>query len=70
MSGTQARTALATYRDAVTELVKAGQPFDDVEQAIDDVADLSLDQKAALWLFAFSLRNRDDERLLAQPHSG
>jgi hypothetical protein len=47
---------MASYRDAVTELVRAREPFGDVEDAIDEVTDLTQDQRAALWLFAFSLR--------------
>jgi hypothetical protein len=57
---------MESYRDAVTELVRAGEPFADVERAIDEVAELSMDQKAALWLFAFSLRDRDEDRREAQ----
>ena len=49
---------MASYRDAVAELFKAGEPFGDIEVAIDEVADLSMDEKAALWLFAFSLRDQ------------
>jgi hypothetical protein len=67
MSGTQARPALASYRDAVTELIRAGEPFDDVEDAIDEATDLTTDEKAALWLFAFSVRGRDDQQRGAQP---
>ena len=51
MSGTQHTPALVSYRDTVAELVGAGEPFGDVEQAIDGIADLTTDQKAALWLF-------------------
>jgi len=47
---------LARYRDAVTQLIQLGEPFGHVEDAIDEVTDLTTDQKAALWLFAFSLR--------------
>ena len=67
MSGTRTRAPLASYRDVVTELVRAGEPFGHVEQAIDEVADLTTDQKAALWLFAFSLRDRDEHRRDAWP---
>jgi hypothetical protein len=62
MSGAQDRPAMASYRDAVAELVGAGEEFGDIEEAIDDVADLTIDQKAALWLFAFSLRDRSDRQ--------
>jgi hypothetical protein len=59
---------LVRYRDAVTELMETGETFGDVEDAIDDVADLTLDQKAALWLFAFSLRDPAEQRLDARSH--
>jgi hypothetical protein len=57
MSETYARPAMAGYRDAVTELLEAGEPFGEVENAIDKVAELNEDEKAALWLLAFSQRN-------------
>ena len=41
MGGTQGRPALASYRDTVTELIRAGEPFGEVEDAIDAVADLA-----------------------------
>jgi hypothetical protein len=68
MSGTHPRRALAGYRDAVAERMKRGEPFGDVEDAIDDVVDLTLDQKAALWLFAFSLRDQTEQQLDARAH--
>jgi hypothetical protein len=64
--GTQLRPALASYRDAVAELVKTGEPFGDVEDAIDEVAALTKDEKAALWLFAFSLRDPSEQQLDAR----
>jgi hypothetical protein len=67
MSGTHGRSALASYRDAVTELVRAGESFGDVEDAIDHVPDLTTDQKAALWLLAFSLRDPSAQQLGARP---
>jgi hypothetical protein len=48
--------------------MKWGEPFGDVEDAIDDVADLTTDQKAALWLFAFSLRDPSQQQLDARAH--
>jgi hypothetical protein len=68
MSGTHRRSALASYRDAVTELITAGEPFGEVEDAIDEVADLNTDQKAALWLLAFSLRDPTEQQLDARAH--
>jgi hypothetical protein len=43
MSGTQLRSVLASYRDAVTEQLKAGAPFGDIEDSIDAVDDLTMD---------------------------
>ena len=65
---THSTPALVSYRDAVTELVKAGEPFAVIEDAIDEVADLSTEEKAALWLFAFSLRDRDEQQRDARAH--
>jgi hypothetical protein len=65
---TQRGNALARYRDAVRDLISAGEPFGDVEQAIDGVVGLTMDQKAALWLFAFSLRDQDEQQRDARAH--
>ena len=66
MSGTH--RPLIGYRDSVSELMSRGSAFGDVEDAIDAVAELSLDQKAALWLFAFSLRDPREQRMDARAH--
>ena len=42
MSGTQRRPALASYRDAVAERIRAGEPFGEVEDSIDEVAELTM----------------------------
>ena len=68
MSGTHSRPALARYRDAVAGLIKSGEAFGDVEDAIDELGELSMDQKAALWLFAFSLRAPSQQRGAARAH--
>jgi DNA segregation ATPase FtsK/SpoIIIE-like protein len=68
MGGTRVRPSLASYRDAVTELFRAGEPFGDIEIAIDEVADLSMDEKATLWLFAFSLRDQSEQQREARAH--
>ncbi len=62
----ESRQALASYREAVSELINAGEPFGDVEDAIDEVPELTIDQKAALWLFAFSLRDPAGKELDAR----
>jgi hypothetical protein len=68
MSGTQRRAPLASYRDAVAGRMRAGEPFGEVEDAIDEAADLGLHEKAALWLFAFSLRDPAEQQLDARAH--
>jgi hypothetical protein len=68
MSGTQLRPVLAYYRDAVAERIKSGEPFGYVEDTIDKVDDLDQDEKAALWLFAFSLRDPAEQQLDARAH--
>ena len=68
MSGTQLRQVLASYRDAITERLSAGAPFGDIEDSIDVADDLTMDEKAALWLFAFSLRDPADQQLEARAH--
>ena len=61
MSATQHRPAFASHRGTVTELIEAGEPFGDIENAIDEADDLTIDEKAALWLLAFSRCDRDDQ---------
>ena len=66
MGGTEQRPAMASYREAVTELIELGEPFGDVEDAIDELSDLTIDEKAALWLLAFSLRDPAGDELDAR----
>jgi hypothetical protein len=70
MSGThvRSRAPLTSYRDAITELLDSGEKFGDIEDAIDDVAELAQDEKAALWLFAFSLRDPAEQQVDARAH--
>ena len=68
MSGTHARPGLAGYRDDVTELITTGATLGDVEVAINAQAGLTEDQRAALWLFAFSLHDRAEQQNDAQAH--
>jgi hypothetical protein len=56
VSETDAAPAIAGYREAVRAQLEAGEAFGEVESAIDEIGELSEDQKAALWLFAFSKR--------------
>jgi hypothetical protein len=68
MSGTHARPALASYRDKVTELIKEGASFGEVEDAINAQAGLTEDQRAALWVFALSLRDRAEQQSDPRAH--
>jgi hypothetical protein len=69
MSGTHtSRAPLSSYRDAVTELLDTGETFGDVEDAIEEVAALTQTEKAALWLFAFSLRDPAEQQRDARAH--
>jgi hypothetical protein len=61
MRGRYAR--FVTYRDAVADLMKAGEPFDEVEDVIDDLPGVTSEEKDALWLLAFSLRERPGRKL-------
>jgi hypothetical protein len=66
MSGTTQRPMLASYVDSVSERIKAGESFGAVEDSIDQLPDVTMDQKAALWLFAFSLLDRSEQELDAR----
>jgi hypothetical protein len=56
MSGTYAEPALASYEREVAKLMEAGEPFGVVEDAIEQVGELTENAKAALWLLAFLLQ--------------
>jgi hypothetical protein len=68
MGPAQGRPALAGFRDTVRELTGEGLPLGDVEDAISAQPALTEDQKAALWLFAFSLHDRAERQDDAQAH--
>jgi hypothetical protein len=68
MRATLQRQDLAGCRDEVTELFQAGESFGVVEEAIDAAGDLTMDEKAALWLLAFSLRDQDEQQRDAHAH--
>jgi hypothetical protein len=68
MGGTQQASRLTIHREAVVRWIERGASFGAVEDAIEDVVDLTQDQKAALWLFAFSLRDPLEQRLDARAH--
>ena len=65
MCPTHMKPSYDSYRDGVTDLIEAGQSFGEVEEAIEH-ADLELDQKSALWLMAFSKRERSEHEQVAR----
>lgn len=64
----QHASALASYRDDVAGRIEVGEAFGHIEDAIDGVADLTTDEKAALWLFAVALRDRGEKLRHARAH--
>ena len=54
MSAIQEAPSVATYRDEVTVLMEAGEPFGRVEGAIDEMVGVDEEAKAVLWLHAFA----------------
>jgi hypothetical protein len=68
MGETQPSSAFLSYRDRITALMEAGEPFGTVEDAIGASAELTEDSKAALWLFAFSMREPGEQRQDARAH--
>jgi len=51
-----ARPTLGSHRDVINGMMDAGQSFGEVETFINEAAALDQDEKAALWLFAWSFR--------------
>jgi hypothetical protein len=47
---------LGYHQDVVKGMMDASQPFGEVETFINEAAALDQDEKAALWLLAWSLR--------------
>jgi hypothetical protein len=47
---------LGYHQDVVNGMMDAGEPFGEVETFINEAAALDHDEKAALWLLAWSLR--------------
>lgn len=68
MRGTHGIPALTTYRAEVHYLMNAGESFGEVEDAINGIADLTDDEKAGLWLYAFSLRDPAHQQQDARAH--
>jgi hypothetical protein len=56
------RPTLGYHQDVVEGMMEASEPFGEVEIFIDEAAALDPDQKAALWLLAWSLQGAWDQR--------
>lgn len=50
-------STLGEHRDAIEGMMSASEPFGEVETFINESAVLDQDEKAALWLLAWSLRD-------------
>ena len=53
----QTYPTLGYHQDVVEGMMSAGEPFGGVETFIDEAAVLGQEEKAALWLLAWSLRD-------------
>jgi hypothetical protein len=53
----RARSTLGYHQDMIEGMMSASEPFGEVETFINESAALDQDEKAALWLLAWSLRD-------------
>jgi alkylhydroperoxidase family enzyme len=60
------RPSLGFHQDVVEGMMDAGEPFRKVETFINEAAALDQEEQAALWLFAWSLRDARVQRREAQ----
>jgi hypothetical protein len=57
-----ARPTLGDHQDTVKGMMDASQPFREVETFINEAPALDEDERAALWLLAWSLRDAWTQR--------
>ena len=57
-----ARPTIGYHQDVVKGMMDASEPFGEVEDFINKAAPLDQDEKAALWLLAWSLRDTWTQR--------
>jgi hypothetical protein len=55
-------STLGYHQDVIEGMMSASEPFGDVETFINDAMVLDQDEKAALWLLAWSLRDAWTQR--------
>jgi len=58
--------SLGYHRDVVEGMMEAGEPFGHVEAFINEAGAVDQDEKAALWLLAWSMRDERIQRREAQ----
>ena len=58
-------SAYESYRQGVERLIADDVPFEPLARAIDETEVLATDQRAALWLLAWSLIGPDTDRAAA-----
>jgi hypothetical protein len=56
------RPTLGYHRDVINGMMDAGESFGEVETFINEAVALDQDEKAALWLLAWSLRDTWTQR--------
>jgi hypothetical protein len=49
-------------QERIARMMRRGAPLEQVEDQVIDPCDLSSDQKAALWLYAWSFLERGEQR--------
>jgi hypothetical protein len=53
---------LVGLQERIATLMRSGAPLDAVENQVINPCELSADQKAALWLYAWSFMERGEQR--------
>jgi hypothetical protein len=60
--------SIAEEQSRIAEMMERGATFDAVEEGVINPAPYDADEKAALWLFAWSLMPRAKQRYEASQH--
>jgi hypothetical protein len=55
-------------QSCIAEMIERGATFDEVKADVIDVAPCDTDEKAALWLYAWSFMQRGQQRYDASQH--
>jgi hypothetical protein len=68
VSALRAQGLIVRFQDRIQKRMARGGTIDDIDAEIIEPADLSADQKAALWLYAWSHLSRRKQRRSAELH--